>query len=189
MSPHVRTSSFHYVKLKDLPEGLQELANNGITTREACGNTVRNVTACHKAGTCSNEAFDVTPYGNAVSKYLLRHSLTQNLPRKFKISLGGCAGCGLAPIHDIGLKAVIQNENGNDVRGFKVWFGGGLGSFPHAAKLLTDFVPADNLLRLCEAIVSVFDKYGDKVNRKQSAVEISFLDKTGSGKKTKALLR
>jgi sulfite reductase beta subunit-like hemoprotein/TusA-related sulfurtransferase/uncharacterized protein (UPF0332 family) len=185
---HVTTRQdiqFHYVKLKDLPQGLQDLANNGLTTREACGNTVRNVTACHKAGTCSNEAFDVTPYGNAIYKYLLRHQLTQNLPRKFKISLGGCAGCGLAPIHDIGLKAVIQQENGKDVRGFKVWFGGGLGSFPHAAKLLTDFVPADKLLRLCEAVVSVFDKYGDKVNRNKARLKF-VLDKLGL-EKTKEL--
>ena len=154
----------HYVKINDVPQGLEDLAQAGITTREACGNTVRNVTACHKAGTCATEVFDVSPYALAVSKYLLRKDLTQNLPRKFKISFGGCNGCGLAPIHDIGLKAV----NKDNVRGFKVLIGGGLGSFPHSAKHLMDFIPADNLLRLCEAIVSVFDKYGDKRNRNKA---------------------
>ena len=185
---HVTTRQdiqFHYVKLKDVPQAMQDLANHGLTTREACGNTVRNVTACHKAGTCKEEVFDVTPYGNAVTNYLLRHQLTQNLPRKFKISLGGCAGCGLAPIHDIGLKAVIRKIDGKEVRGFKVLFGGGLGSFPHAAKLLSDFVPSENLLRVCEAIVSVFDKYGDKVNRNKARLKF-VLDKLGL-EKTKQL--
>ncbi|MCH8156665.1 MAG: sulfurtransferase TusA family protein [Nitrospinae bacterium] len=178
---HVTTRQdiqFHYVKLEDVPQGLQDLADHEITTREACGNTVRNVTACHKAGTCKDEAFDVAPYGLAITNYLLRHALTQNLPRKFKISLGGCNGCGLAPIHDIGLKAVIRNENGKDVRGFRVLIGGGLGSFPHGAKPLTDFIAADNLLRMCEAIVQVFDKYGDKKNRNKARFKY-VLDKLG----------
>jgi len=181
---HVTTRQdiqFHYVKINDVPQGLQDLANHGLTTREACGNTVRNVTACHKAGTCAEEAFDVTPYGKAISKYLLRHQLTQNLPRKFKISLGGCTGCGLAPIHDIGLKAVVRRENGKDVRGFKVLIGGGLGSFPHAAKLLREFVPTENILKLCEAVVSVFDKYGDKINRNKARLKF-VLDKLGTEK-------
>lgn len=185
---HVTTRQdvqFHYVKLKDVPQAMQDLADHGLTTREACGNTVRNVTACHKAGTCAEEAFDVTPYGNAISNYLLRRPLTQNLPRKFKISLGGCAGCGLAPIHDIGLKAVVRKENGKETRGFKILFGGGLGSFPHAAKLLTEFVPSENLLRVCEAIVRVFDKYGDKMNRNKARLKF-VLDKLGL-EKTKKL--
>jgi sulfite reductase beta subunit-like hemoprotein/TusA-related sulfurtransferase/uncharacterized protein (UPF0332 family) len=164
---HVTTRQdiqFHYVKIKDVPQGLQDLAKHGLTTREACGNTVRNVTACHKSGTCKEEKFDVTPYAGAVSKYLLRHPLTQNLARKFKISLGGCKGCGLGPIHDIGMNAEIKDE----VRGFKVIIGGGLGSSPHLAKLLSEFVPADEILRTCEAIVRVFDQHGDKRNRNKA---------------------
>lgn len=164
---HVTTRQdiqFHYVKIADVPQGLQDLAEHGLTTREACGNTVRNVTACHKAGTCKDETFDVTPYAGAVSKYLLRHPLTQNLARKFKISAGGCKGCGLAPIHDIGLNAKIQDG----VRGFRAVVGGGLGSFPHEAKLLSEFVPATDLLRTCEAIVRVFDEHGDKRNRNKA---------------------
>lgn len=167
----------HYVKINDVPQGLEDLAQAGITTREACGNTVRNVTACHKAGTCATEVFDVAPYALAVSKYLLRKELTQNLPRKFKISFGGCNDCGLAPIHDIGLKAVIRNN----ARGFRVLVGGGLGSFPHAAKPLVDFISAENLLQMSEAMVSVFDKYGDKRNRNKARLKF-VVDKLGMDK-------
>ena len=167
----------HYVKIDTVPQGLDDLAQAGITTREACGNTVRNVTACHKAGTCATEAFDVAPYALAVSKYLLRKDLTQNLPRKFKITFGGCNGCGLAPINDIGLKAVIKDG----VRGFRVLIGGGLGSFPHAAAKLMDFIPADNMLQLCEAMVAVFDKHGDKRNRNKARLKF-VLDKLGMDK-------
>ncbi|PIQ96999.1 MAG: sulfite reductase, partial [Nitrospinae bacterium CG11_big_fil_rev_8_21_14_0_20_56_8] len=178
---HVTTRQdiqFHFVKIDDVPKGLEDLAEAGLTTREACGNTVRNVTACHKAGTCANEVFDVTPYGRAVTGFLLRHARTQNLPRKFKISLGGCKGCGLALMHDIGLTAQIRKENGAEVRGFRVVVGGGLGSSPHIAELLTEFLPADQLLRMCEAIVSVFDKYGDKKNRNKARFKF-VLDKLG----------
>ncbi len=185
---HVTTRQdiqFHYVKLNDVPQGLQILADHGITTREACGNTVRNVTGCHKAGTCKEEAFDIAPYGQAITNFLLRQPLTQNLPRKFKISLGGCAGCGLAPIHDIGLKAQIREIDGKPVRGFKVLWGGGLGSFPHAAKPLKDFVPVDDMLRVCEAIIQVFDKYGDKKNRNKARFKF-VIDKLGQ-EKTKEL--
>ncbi len=181
---HVTTRQdfqFHFVKLEDVSKGLQDLADYGLTTREACGNTVRNVTACHKAGTCKEEVFDVAPYGKAVTSYLLRHAVTQNLPRKFKISFGGCSGCGLAPIHDIGLNAQIKNESGRKIRGFKVLIGGGLGSFPHGAKPLTDFLPTENLLRMCEAIVQVFDKYGDKKNRNKARFKY-VLDKLGLDK-------
>jgi sulfite reductase (ferredoxin) len=171
----------HYVKINDVAKGLEELAQAGITSREACGNTVRNITACHKAGTCSTEVFDVAPYALAAYKYLLRKDLTQNLPRKFKITFGGCNGCGLAPIHDIGLKAVIQKDGDKEVRGFRVLIGGGLGSFPHAAKHLMDFIPQENLLQLCEAIVSVFDKYGDKRNRNKARLKF-VVDKLGMDK-------
>ncbi|MFQ5671721.1 MAG: sulfurtransferase TusA family protein [Nitrospinales bacterium] len=169
---------FHFVDLQKVPRGLQFLAESGITTREACGNTVRNVTACHKAGTCADEAFDISPYAGALSEYLLRHPLTQNLPRKFKISFGGCNGCGLSPIHDIGFNAVVRNEHGAPTRGFKVQIGGGLGSSPHAAKLLSEFVPAQDILRLAEAILQVFNKHGDKKNRNKARFKF-VLDKLG----------
>lgn len=177
---HVTTRQdiqFHYVKITDVPQGLQDLAEHGLTTREACGNTVRNVTACHKAGTCKDEKFDVTPYTQAISKYLLRHPLTQNLARKFKITLGGCKGCGLGPINDIGMNAEIKDG----VRGFKMIVGGGLGSNPHLAKPFSDFVPASDLLRTCEAIVRVFDEHGDKRNRNKARFKY-VVDKHGIDK-------
>ncbi len=169
---------FHFVELDKVPEGLELLAEGGITTREACGNTVRNVTACHKSGTCANESFDVSPYARAVSSYLLRHSSTQSLPRKFKISFGGCNGCGVAPIHDIGLSGVIREENGKQIQGFRVLIGGGLGSSPHAAVPLTDFIPINQVLRLSEALVNVFDKYGDGKNRNKARFKF-VIDKHG----------
>ncbi len=183
---HVTTRQdiqFHYVKIANVPQGLQDLAEHGITTREACGNTVRNVTACHKSGTCKDEKFDVTPYARAVSRYLLRHPLTQNLARKFKISLGGCKGCGLGPIHDIGMNA----ETNDGVRGFKVLVGGGLGSSPHIAKLLSEFVPGDDILRTCEAILRVFDQHGDKRNRNKARFKF-VVDKYGI-EKVRALVQ
>ncbi|OGW28317.1 MAG: sulfite reductase, partial [Nitrospinae bacterium RIFCSPLOWO2_12_FULL_47_7] len=168
---HVTTRQdiqFHFVKISDVPKGLQDLAEYALTTREACGNTVRNVTACHKSGTCANESFDVSPYAGAVSRFLLRHPLTQNMPRKFKIGFGGCNGCGLTAINDIGLNAVVRRENGKEIRGFKVLIGGGLGSYPQAAQLLAEFVPVKDLLRMCEAIVRIFEQYGDKKNRNKA---------------------
>lgn len=182
---HVTTRQdiqFHFVPLEDVPQGLMDLAEHGITTREACGNTVRNVTACHKGGTCKEELFDVTPYARAVSRFLLRHPLTQNLPRKFKISFGGCNGCGLAPIHDIGLNAVVRDGR----RGFRVVIGGGLGSSPHLAQPYSDFVPTEDLLRLCEAIIRVFDQHGEKKNRNKARFKF-VLDKYGI-EKTAALV-
>ena len=181
---HVTTRQdvqFHFVPLEKVPQAMELLAKSDITTREACGNTVRNVTCCHKAGTCSSESFDVAPYGKAVSKYLLRHQLTQNLARKFKISFGGCNGCGIAPIHDIGFSGVIQEENGKQVRGFRVLFGGGLGSSPHAAKLLKEFIPADQAMRLAQAVIKVFHKHGDKKNRNKARFKF-VLDKLGADK-------
>ncbi len=178
---HVTTRQdiqFHFVKIKTVPEALALLAKNGLTSREACGNTVRNVTACHKTGTCPDELFDVTPYAQAVMSYLIRHPLTQSLPRKFKITLGGCNGCGLGPINDIALNAREQNGE----RGFRMLIGGGLGSYPKSAEPLFEFLPVPKLLRTCEAIVAVFDKHGDKQNRNKARfkfiIERVGLDKT-----------
>ena len=102
---------FHFVKLEDVPAAMRLLADCGLTTREACGNTVRNITACPVAGICPGEAFDVTPYALGVSRYLLRHPDFHDLPRKFKIAFSGCAddgGCAVAGIHDVGLIAQMR---------------------------------------------------------------------------------
>jgi sulfite reductase (ferredoxin) len=104
---------FHFVKLENVPAAMRLLADCGLTTREACGNTVRNVTSCPVAGICPGEAFDVTPYALGVSRYLLRHPDFHDLPRKFKIAFSGCAddgGCAVAGIHDVGLIAQISGS-------------------------------------------------------------------------------
>src|ERR1043166_1378617 len=133
---HVTTRQdiqLHYVHIDDTPSLFRRLAAVGITTREACGNTVRNVTGCPLAGVCRDETFDITPYARATSKFLLGHKDTQNFGRKFKVAFSGCAqhACGLAMMHDVG--AVARTKDGK--RGFEFFVGGGLGSVPHQAKL------------------------------------------------------
>lgn len=157
---------FHFVKPEDLTATLSRLAGAGLTTREACGNTVRNVVACPHAGVAPEEPFDVTPYAEATARFLLRNPMNQNLPRKFKISFSGCRDlCGLAPIQDIGAVAALRREDGNTRRGFRLYVGGGLGASPQVAQLLEDFTPADELLPTIAAIVRVFDRTGNRDNR------------------------
>src|SRR5271157_6452124 len=131
----------HYVHIEDTPTLMRRLAAAKITTREACGNTVRNVTACPFAGICQDEAFDVTPYARALSRFLLGHPDCQSFGRKFKPSFSGCVqhACGLANMHDLGLVGVTRVENGREVRGFAVYVGGGLGTVPYQAKLFHPF--------------------------------------------------
>jgi sulfite reductase beta subunit-like hemoprotein len=159
---------FHFVKLENVGAAMRLLADTGLTTREACGNTVRNVTACPVAGICPGEAFDVTPYALGVSRYLLRHPDFHDLPRKFKIAFSGCeddGGCAVAGIHDIGLIAQVRGNNGTSHRGFKVLVGGGLGSLPTEAAVLTDFLPEEELLPTVEAILRVFTETGNRKNK------------------------
>src|SRR5436189_6253857 len=122
----------HFVHIEDTPDIFRRLAAVGITTREACGNSVRNVTACPLAGVCNTETFDVTPYAKATAFYLLGHRDTQDFGRKFKIAFSGCAdeACALVSIHDLGGIAKIQDGK----RGFELSVGGGLGAVPHQAK-------------------------------------------------------
>jgi len=144
------------------------LVDAGLTTREACGNTVRNVTACPVAGICPGEAFDVTPYALGVSRYLLRHPDFHDLPRKFKIAFSGCeddGACAVAGIHDVGLIAQVRGSNGTSHRGFKVLVGGGLGSLPTEAAVLTDFLPEEELLPTIEAVLRVFTETGNRKNK------------------------
>src|SRR6266404_3657938 len=142
---HVTTRQdfqLHYVHIDDTPNLMRRLAAVGITTREACGNSVRNVTACPIAGVCRSEEFDVTPYAKACSKFLLGHPDTQGFGRKFKIAFSGCREkpCGLANMHDMGAIAVKRAEHGVEKRGFELYVGGGLGSVPQNAKLFTSFL-------------------------------------------------
>jgi len=159
---------FHFVKLENVGAAMRLLADAGLTTREACGNTVRNVTACPVAGICPGEAFDVTPYALGVSRYLLRHPDFHDLPRKFKIAFSGCENdgdCAVAGIHDVGLIAQVRGNNGTAHRGFKVLVGGGLGSLPTEAAVLTDFLPEEELLPTVEAILRVFTETGNRKNK------------------------
>jgi sulfite reductase beta subunit-like hemoprotein len=159
---------FHFVKLENVGAAMRLLADAGLTTREACGNTVRNVTGCPMAGICPGEAFDVTPYALGVSRYLLRHPDFHDLPRKFKIAFSGCeddGACAVAGIHDVGLIAQVRGSNGTAHRGFKVLVGGGLGSLPTEAAVLTDFLPEEELLPTVEAILRVFTETGNRKNK------------------------
>ncbi|HWZ55597.1 MAG TPA: nitrite/sulfite reductase [Verrucomicrobiae bacterium] len=168
----------HYVQIEDTPSIMRRLGAANITTREACGNSVRNVTACPYAGVCPDEVFDVTPYSRALSKFLLGHPDTQNFGRKFKHSFSGCAqhACGLASMHDMGMVAVTRGENGKKRRGFEVCVGGGLGAVPYQAKLFDSFVPQEELLPLAQSIGRVFAALGEKKNRSRARIKFLVQD-------------
>src|SRR6202045_3486311 len=178
---HVTTRQdfqLHYVHIEDTPSVMRRLAAAKITTREACGNSVRNVTACPYSGVCPDEKFDVTPYSRALSKFLLGHPDTQNFGRKFKHSFSGCSqhACGLASMHDMGMVAVTRIENGKEERGFEVSVGGGLGAVPYQAKPYDSFVPVEELLPLPKAISRVLARLGEKKNRSRARLKFLVQD-------------
>ncbi|MBO0911480.1 MAG: nitrite/sulfite reductase [Acidobacteria bacterium] len=179
---HVTTRQdfqLHYVHIDDTPSVMRRLAQQGITTREACGNSVRNVTACPYAGVCADETFDVTPYARALSRFLLGHPDCQNFGRKFKPAFSGCAehACGLASLHDLGLIAKKRvNEAGREEIGFAMYVGGGLGAVPYQAKLFEAFVPPGELLPLAQSIARVFARYGEKKNRSRARLKFLIQD-------------
>ncbi len=171
---HVTTRQdfqLHYVQIDDTPALMRRLAAASITTREACGNSVRNVTACPYAGVCQDEAFDVTPYSRALAKFLLGHPDCQNFGRKFKPAFSGCAqhACGLTSLHDLGLIAAKRvNADGREEIGFEMYVRGGLGAVPYHAKLFDAFVPPEELLPLAQATARVFARLGEKKNRNRA---------------------
>ena len=155
-------AQIYYVKLDQTPDLLRFLAEAGITSREACGNTVRNITACYRSGTSATEAFDVGPYAEALFQYLVRNKYNQNLGRKFKIAFEGCSEDHSAlRIHDIGLWARVKDGQ----HGFRVYLGGGLGADPHLAYVYSEFLPADDLFNLVAAALRLFDRYGERKAR------------------------
>ena len=164
---------YHFVHIDDTPTLMRRLAAVGITTREACGNAVRNVTACPLAGVCSDETFDITPYAKACSKFLLGHPDTQDFGRKFKVAFSGCTqhACGLVNMHDMGAVAVKRKENGVEKRGFEFYVGGGLGAVPHQAKLFDEFLPEEELLPMAQAISRVYARMGEKKNRARARIK------------------
>ena len=163
----------HYVHIEDTPDLMRRLAAVGITTREACGNSVRNVTACPLAGVCRDETFDVTPYAQACMRFLLGHPDTQDFGRKFKVAFSGCRqhACGLVSMHDLGVIAVTKTIDGVERRGFETYVGGGLGAVPHQARLFSEFLPEEELLPIAQAMARVFARLGEKKNRARARIK------------------
>jgi sulfite reductase beta subunit-like hemoprotein len=162
----------HFVHLPEVEPAMRLLAEAGLTCREACGNSVRNVTACALAGVAEDEVFDPTPYGEAVTRYLLRHPLSAVLPRKFKIAFEGCPeDHAFAAIHDLGFRARLRTEGGRTARGFRVLAGGGTSTVPVSARVLVDFLPAGDLLAICEAVVRVYHRLGDYQHRQRNRLK------------------
>ncbi len=160
---------FHFVKLHDAELAMRRLADDGLTTREACGNSVRNITACPYAGVAADEAFDVTPYAEAMTRYLLRHPLSSTLPRKFKIAFEGCPDDHVgAPINDLGFRAVLGPGGG---RGFFVTAGGGTAILVRSGGLLHEFLPASEMFRVAEALLRVFHRLGDYQHKQRNRMK------------------
>ena len=158
----------HYVDLNRTPELWAELERDNVTLREACGNTVRNVTASETAGFDIDEPFDVSPYADALFKFFLRNPICQEMGRKFKVSFSASdEDTGLSYIHDLGFIAKIENN----IRGFKVMIGGGLGSQPRHADTLYSFLPTDQIIPLMEGVLRVFDRHGERKSRSKARMK------------------
>jgi sulfite reductase (NADPH) hemoprotein beta-component len=165
---------FHFVKLHDAEPAMRRLEEAGLTTREACGNSVRNITACPYAGVSATELFDVTPYAEGVTRFLLRHRLSSTLPRKFKIAFEGCAEDHIATaINDLGFRARIAPDG---TRGFRITAGGGTAIMCKTGALLHEFLSANEILRSAEAVLRVFKQFGDYEHKQRN--RIKFMIKT-----------
>ncbi len=173
---HVTTRQdiqLHFVHIEDTPDMMRRLASVGITTKEACGNVTRNVTGCHLAGVCRSEHFDISPYAESLTAFLLGHDDAQDFGRKLKVAFSGCEqdACGLVNMHDLGFIAKQEVQDGVRVDGFKIVVGGGLGAVPHQAKVLEEFVPANEILPLSQAIARIFARLGEKKNRNRARIK------------------
>ena len=158
----------HYVSLDRTPELWSELAKDDITLREACGNTVRNITGSELAGVDVNEPFDVSPYAHGMFQYLLRNPICQEMGRKFKISFSSSdEDTALSYLHDLGFIPKIKDGQ----KGFKVVFGGGLGSQPAHAELLSEFIPVNQIVPNAEGIIRIFDRYGERAKRMKARMK------------------
>ena len=170
---HVTTREnfqFHHIKLEDGPAIMRLIGDVGLSTREACGNTVRNVTGCAIAGVCANEPFDVTPYAAAYARYFVRHPFSQALPRKVKSAFSGCDNdCAITPIHDVGFLPRIQDGK----KGFKMVVGGGTSIMPRIAPTLYEFIPAEEYLKVTEALLRIFHRTNE-LRRNRMKARIKF---------------
>ncbi len=166
-SAHLSTREniqLHWVILEDVSEIMHSLADVGLTTREACGNTVRNVMCSPLAGVCKDEQFDTTPYALAIAKFLLRNPLNQSLPRKFKFNFSCCEKHGMTRVVDVGLIPQIRDIDGEQQRGFKIFLGGGLGNKSFIGHQLEDFTSEDDVLYTSIAVLRIFDRMGNRKN-------------------------
>jgi len=170
---HVTTREnfqFHHIKIDDTPDFMRLIGDVGLSTREACGNTVRNVTGCPMAGVCADEPFDVTPYAAAYTRYFVRHPFTQALPRKFKTAFSGCErDCAITSIHDMGfIPKIVDGQNG-----FKVLTGGGTSIMPKIAPTLYEFVSVNEFLKVTEAVVRIFHRSDElRKNRMKARIKV-----------------
>ncbi len=163
----------HYVSLDRTPELWAQLEQDDVTLREACGNTVRNVTASETAGIDLNEPFDVSPYAHAVFQFFLRNPICQEMGRKFKISFSASdEDTALSYIHDLGFIPKIQNGE----RGFKVLLGGGLGSQPRHADVLYEFLPTHKIIPVTESVLRIFDRHGERTRRLKARMKFLIKD-------------
>jgi sulfite reductase beta subunit-like hemoprotein len=159
---------YHFVPLKNVPPLLTKLAEVRLTTREACYNTVRNVTACPTAGLRRDEIFNINPYAQKVAYAFLHKQLTDAMPRKFKIALCGCkTDCMVGAIHDVGVHAQVRDGK----RGFRLVIGGGLGPLPSEAHLLDEFLPEERLINRIEAVLRLFNKHGNRNNKNKARLK------------------
>lgn len=162
----------HYVSLEKTPALWAKLEEDDITLREACGNTVRNITASSIAGIDPKEPFDITPYADALFKFFLRNPIQENLGRKFKIAFSSSEDdTALAFIHDLGFIPKVKIMDGKIVRGFKVVIGGGLGAQPYLAQVAHEFLPSDQIIPFAEAVTRVFDRHGERNNRHKARLK------------------
>ena len=157
----------HFVPLERIPAMMRDLASVGLTSREACGDTVRNVQGCHLAGACPYEILDISPWAEATFQHFLRHPLAQRLPRKFKFNFSGCeTDCGQAMFNDVGIIAAARRRDDGSIEpGFRVFVAGGLGANPHPALALEEFTSREDLLATLEACLRVFSNHGNRDNK------------------------
>ena len=158
---------FHFVELAEIPLVMRRLASVGLTTREACGATVRNVQGCHLAGACPFEVLDISAWSEAAYRHFVRNPISQRLPRKFKINFSGCdTDCGQAMFNDVGVIAASRTHpDGSGEQGFRVYIAGGLGTTPFPALALEEFTSRGDLLPTIESVLSVFDQTGNRDNK------------------------
>jgi len=154
----------HWVILEDVSEIFRSLAEVGMTAREACGNSVRNVMCSPLSGVCPDEEFDSTPYALATAQFFLRNPMSQNLPRKFKFTFTCCEKHGMVRMVDVGLIPQLREINGTTQKGFKIFLGGGLGNKSFVGHQLEEFTSEENLLYTSIAVVKIFDRLGDRKN-------------------------